>query len=70
MDLGKAFSEMMVVAAAIVGLAVVAVLVSRQANTANVIRAGGQAFSGSLLAAISPVTGNPGMMAGGGFSTF
>ena len=57
------------VATAIVGLAVIAVLVSNRANTANVISAGGSAFSNAIGAAVSPVTG--GSFGGGNFgSTF
>lgn len=54
---------------AIVGVAIIAVLVSRNANTAGVLQAGGQAFSGSLATAISPVTGT-GYMNGQTFSNF
>lgn len=57
MDLGKSFSEIMTIASSIVGLAIVAVLVSKQANTANVFRAAGGAFSGAIGAAVAPVTG-------------
>jgi hypothetical protein len=53
------------IAVAIVGVAIIAVLVSKNANTAGVIRASGQAFSQSLATAVSPVTGSNGMM---GFS--
>jgi hypothetical protein len=42
---------------AIVGLAIIATLVSKNANTTNVIRATGGAFSGGLLAAEAPVLG-------------
>lgn len=45
------------IALAIVGLATIAVLVSRQAKTTEVINAGSQGFIGSLLAAVSPVSG-------------
>lgn len=45
------------VATAIVGVAILAVIVSRNSNTANVIAAGGKAFSGSLATALSPVVG-------------
>lgn len=45
------------IAVAIIGLATLAVLVSRNANTAGVIGAAGRAFSGSLGVAISPVSG-------------
>lgn len=46
------------IATAIVGLAVLSVLVSSRANTAGVIGAAGRAFSGSLVAAEGPVLGN------------
>jgi len=42
---------------AIIGVAILAVLVSRNSNTANVISSGSRAFSGSLGTALSPVTG-------------
>jgi len=45
------------IAIAIIGLATLAVLVSRNANTAGVIGAAGRAFSGSLGVAISPIAG-------------
>jgi hypothetical protein len=45
------------VALAVVGVATVAVIVSRNANTTGVIQATGNAFSQSLLSALSPVTG-------------
>ena len=43
------------IALAIVGLAVLAVLVSRNAQTANIIGVSGDAFSRSLLSAEAPV---------------
>ena len=45
------------IALAIVGLATVAVLVSRNANTSGVIKASTGGFSQDLATAISPVTG-------------
>lgn len=42
---------------AIIGVAVIAVLVSKNANTTAVIGAGGNAFTQSLGAALSPITG-------------
>jgi len=48
------------IAVAIIGLAMVAVLVSRNANTAGVIREGGGAFTNALRTAISPVAGGTG----------
>lgn len=47
-----------VVALAIVGVASLAVVVSKNANTANVIQASGNAFTNALGVAVSPVTGN------------
>lgn len=46
------------VATAIVGVAIIAVLVGSNAKTSNVIQAAGTAFSGALGAAEAPVTGN------------
>lgn len=63
MDLNRAFGEIMVLATGIVGLATLAVLISKNANTVNVIGASGNAFSNALTAATSPVTG-------GGYSGF
>lgn len=48
-------NQIVTIATAIVGVAILAVLVSRRANTANVIKAGGDAFSGALRAATGPV---------------
>lgn len=45
------------VALAIVGVAIIAVLVSKNAATPQVIQSSGQAFSQSLGTALSPVTG-------------
>lgn len=42
---------------AIVGVAVVAVLVSNNANTGSILGAGGGAFAQALRCALSPVTG-------------
>lgn len=56
------------IAVAIIGLATLAVLVSRNANTSGVIGAAGNAFSKSLGTAISPITGGGGFGApNGGF---
>jgi PRD1 phage membrane DNA delivery len=51
-------TEMIVtIATAIVGLAIVAVLVSKNAQTSQVIQSAGSAFGNSLAVAESPVTG-------------
>lgn len=54
----NAFGEGLVtIALAIVGLAIVATLVSKNARTSQVAQATAGGFSESLLAAVSPVTG-------------
>lgn len=40
---------------AVIGVAIVATLVSKKSNTAGVLSAGGNAFSGILGAALSPI---------------
>lgn len=45
------------IATAIIGVAIIAVLVSKNANTQGVIQSAGIAFSQSLATAVSPVTG-------------
>jgi PRD1 phage membrane DNA delivery len=46
------------IAMGIIGVATVAVIFSQKANTAPVVNAAGNAFSTSILAAVSPVTGS------------
>ena len=50
-------TSVVTVLTAIIGVAIIAVLVSKNANTSGVISAGGSAFSQALGTAISPVTG-------------
>jgi PRD1 phage membrane DNA delivery len=50
-------SSVTTVLLAIVGVAIIAVLVSRNANTTGVISAGGSAFARDLATAEAPVTG-------------
>jgi PRD1 phage membrane DNA delivery len=42
---------------AIIGVAIIAALVSNKASTANVLTAGGNAFSNALGTAVGPITG-------------
>jgi len=58
-------SSVVTVATAIVGLAIIATLVSKNADTSNVISSGGKAFSGALSAAEAPVTGSSGYAGSG-----
>lgn len=58
------------VAMAIVGIAIIAVLVSRNAQTAGVITSAGAAFANDISAAVAPVTGATAQIntGGGGFT--
>lgn len=51
------FTSVTTVALAITGVAILAVLVSRNSQTPQVIQAAGSAYSNALGVAISPVTG-------------
>lgn len=51
-------TSVVTVLTAIIGVAIIAILVSRQSQTASVLQAGGGAFSSVLGTALSPVTGN------------
>jgi hypothetical protein len=53
----RIFDQIVVIATAIIGVAILAVLVSRQANTAGVIQAASTGFARALGAATAPVTG-------------
>jgi hypothetical protein len=62
-------TSIVTVAVAIIGLATLAVLVSKQANTAGVIQAGAGGLAQDIGAAVSPITGGGGMFGGlGNFS--
>lgn len=62
----KLIKEFGVIAAGIIGLATIAVLVSRNANTSGVIKESGNAFANLLRAATGPVSGG-GFGGGTGF---
>lgn len=53
---------------AIIGVAIIAVLVSQKANTVAVIGASGNAFTGALGTALSPITGATGFSGLGSYS--
>lgn len=57
------------VALAIVGLALLAVFVSKNANTTNIIQATSAGFSRGLLAAEAPVLGGGGLNVAGTYSS-
>lgn len=54
----RAFETVITIASGIIGVAILAVLVSNKANTAGVLGAAGSAFSNALSAATGPVTGS------------
>jgi hypothetical protein len=58
------WSGIVTIASAIVGVAILAVLVSKQSNTTGVIGAATQGFAADLSAAVSPVTGGGNNMFG------
>ena len=60
-------SSVVTVLTAIVGVAIIAVLVSKKANTSGVISAGGNAFSQALGTAVGPITGYTPQSSGMGF---
>ena len=51
-------SALVSIAMAIVGLAIVAVLVSKNAKTSAVVQAASAGFGNDILAAVSPVSGS------------
>lgn len=55
--MGNTVGQLVTVLTAIVGVAIVAVLVSKNSQTPTVIKEFGNAFSGSLRAATGPVMG-------------
>lgn len=57
----NAIGQIATVFTAIVGVAMVAVLVSKNADTANVIKQAGNAFSSGIRAATGPVSGGYGV---------
>lgn len=70
--MNDAMEKITTIAVAIVGVATLAVLVSKKANTSQVIGSAGSAFSQALAVAVSPVTGGSPMgggLGGNGFVT-
>lgn len=54
----KIFQDITAILTAIVGLAIIAVVLSKKADTANVLKQGGSSFADILKAAVSPVSGS------------
>ena len=59
--MGNTVGQIVTVLTAIVGVAILRVLVSKNSQTTAVIKSVGDAFSTSLAAATSPVTGGGGI---------
>jgi hypothetical protein len=57
------FTSIVSILTAVVGVAILATIVSKNAKTADVLTAGGSAFSDILGTALSPVTGSNGFSA-------
>lgn len=66
----QVISGVVTVATAIIGVAIIAVLVGSNAKTSTVIQSAGQAFSSALGVAESPVTGGSGLSVGTGLNNF
>jgi hypothetical protein len=67
------FEPVVTIIAGVIGVAIIAVLVSQRAQTANVFAAAGGAFSNILSTAVSPVTGaaaTPNVNAGANSNSF
>lgn len=67
------FEPIVTIIAGVIGVAIIAVLVSQKSNTANVFAAAGGAFSNILSTAVSPVTGSaakPNVNAGANSNSF
>lgn len=61
-------SGIITVATGVISVAILAVILSQKANTANVIGAAGKAFAGSLQAATNPFSGGGGSLLNASFS--
>jgi len=62
------WSSIVTIATAIVGIAILAVIVSNKAQTPQVIQAATQGFASDLTAAEGPVSGNTGISLGNPYS--
>lgn len=60
----KAITGVVGILTAIIGVAIIAVLVSKQSDTSNVLSSAGKAFSSILGTAVSPVSGGGGLTSG------
>lgn len=56
--MNSAGESIMSIATAIIGVAILALIISRKSNTVGVIQAGASGFVNALATAVSPVTGS------------
>lgn len=63
-------ASIVTVVTALIGVAIIAVLVSNKAQTSNVITAASSALANDIGAAVSPVTGSQIQINTGGFGGF
>lgn len=63
--MGEAGRAILAIVSSVIGLSILAVVVSSQAQTSNVITSAGSALSQVIGAAVSPVTGGSGGALGG-----
>ena len=66
----RIFEPIVTIATAITGIAIIAVLVSRNAQTGSVIQAATGGFAQDIAAAVSPVTGGSSGGFGSGISSY
>lgn len=66
----QAITAIVTIVTAIIGVAVLSVLLSRQSNTAGVLQAGGSALAMDLAAAVAPITGSSHSLGGFGGGNF
>lgn len=64
--MNNAISAILAIVGGVIGLAIVSVLVSKNAQTPQVLGAGGSALANVITAAVSPVTGTGAATGGGG----
>jgi len=62
--MGEAVETVATIAAAVIGLAIVAVLVSQQAQTSSVIQSSSSGFASIIQAAVAPVSSSNSMFGG------
>jgi len=68
--MGHVGEQITAILTAIIGVAILSVILSKRSNTANVIGSAANAFSMALGTAVSPITGNTSLGPVGGFTGF